>query len=138
MTQVSSDVTQPPSSNVERFAYFWSHPDTDLLQGSFTDDVVGHFPGDPEPVRGPDAYIARVGRFLEALPDLRIEVADYAANGNVTFIRWLARPTGPDGPVEFGGMDCIRLRDGLVAENHVAFDPALFDDAVSRATGRSP
>lgn len=130
--QTASTAAEPTVSIVDRFAYFWSNPDTALLQGGLAEDVVGHFPGDTEPVRGPDAYIARVGRYLEALPGLRIEVADHATNGDVTFIRWLARPTGPDGAVEFGGIDCIRLRDGLVAENHVAFDPSLFDAAVSR------
>lgn len=135
--QTATTEARTQASIVERFAYFWSHPDTALLQGGLAEDVVGHFPGDPEPVRGPDAYIARVGRYLDALPDLRIEVADYSTNGDVTFIRWLARPAGPDGPVEFGGIDCIRLRDGLVAENYVAFDPTQFDAAVSRLRDRA-
>lgn len=130
--QTASTAAEPEISMVDRFAYFWSNPDTALLQGGLAQDVVGHFPGDPEPVRGRDAYIERVGRYLEALPGLRIEVADHATNGDLTFIRWLARPAGPDGPTEFGGIDCIRLRDGLVAENYVAFDPAQFEAAVSR------
>jgi ketosteroid isomerase-like protein len=130
MTQQATDTKRPDT--VERFAYFWSHPDVRLLEDSFTDDVVGHFPGDAEPIRGPHVYIARIAAFLEALPGLRIEVADYASEGDVTFIRWLARPSGSDGPVEFGGIDCIRSRDGKVCENHVAFDSAAFEAAVTR------
>jgi hypothetical protein len=129
MTQSTANAA-PRNSTVERFAYFWSHPDTKLLHGSFTDDAVGHFPGDPEPVRGPDAYIARIGQILDQLPDVRVEVAEYAVNGDITFIRWLARPRGADGPVEFCGIDCIRNRGDLVCENFVVFDTALFEAAV--------
>jgi ketosteroid isomerase-like protein len=127
----TTEQAQPRSETVERFAYFWQHPDAKLLKGSFADDVVAYFPGDPEPMRGPEAYIARIGQFLEALPDMRIEVADYATNGDVTFIRWLARPGGSGSPIEFGGIDCIRARDGKVCENYVSFDPNQFEAAVA-------
>jgi hypothetical protein len=128
MTEGTTTVERPANrgATVERFAYFWASPDTALLQGSFTEDVAGYFPGDPEPARGPDAYIARVGRFLELLPDLRLEVAEYATNGEFTFIRWTATATGTRGPFEFSGMDRIRTRGELVSENIVVFDTALF------------
>jgi len=111
-------------ATVERFAYFWANPDTALLQGAFTEDVEGYFPGDPEPARGPEAYIARIGQFQELLPGLRLEVAEHATNGEFTFIRWVARATGANGPFEFSWMDRVRTRAELVAENIVIFDTA--------------
>jgi len=60
------------------------------------------------------------------LPGLHLEVAEYATNGEFTFIRWIARAAGAKGPFEFSGMDRIRVRDGLVAENIVVFDTAQF------------
>ena len=66
----------------------------------FADDVVGDWPGDPEPVRGFAAYKARIAQLLDAVPDLTLEVAEHATNGNLIFIRWIARGTGAEGPFE--------------------------------------
>ena len=54
---------------------------------------------------------------LQRLPDLRLEVAEHATNGDVTFVRWIMHATGAHGPFELSGVDRIRLRDGLVCEN---------------------
>src|SRR5439155_23594222 len=83
--------------------------------------IVGHFSGDPEPVRGRDAYVARIAQFLQLLPVLRLEVAEYATNGEVHFIRWTGRATGAKGPVELSGIDRIRVQDVLFTENFVVF-----------------
>jgi hypothetical protein len=121
---------QPRNATVEMFAGFWANPDASVIPGALAEDVVGHFPGEPRPVRGPAAYTAWVARVLELLPDLRLEVAEHAANGEFTFIRWIARARGANGTFEFSGMDRIRVRDGLVKENIVVFDTALFEKLV--------
>ncbi len=127
MTQATAPVTeQPRSPMVEGFARFWANPDPKVLPPLLAEDVVGHFPGDAEPVRGRDAYVAWIARLLELLPDLRLEVAEHATNGEFHFIRWIARATGAKGPFEFSGIDRIRVRDGLVTENYVVFDTARF------------
>jgi len=46
--------------------------------------------------------------------------------GEFHFIRWIARATGPKGPLEMSGIDRIRVTNGLVKENHVVFDTARF------------
>jgi hypothetical protein len=117
---------------VEMFARFWANPDPSVLPVALAKDVVGYFPGDREPVRGVAAYIARINEFLELLPDLRLEVAEYATNGELTFIRWIARATGPNGKVELSGIDRIRVQDGLVKENVVVFDTAEMNRLVGR------
>lgn len=127
MTQATTNVAeQPRSPTVEGFSRFWANPNLTLLAPGLAQDVVGRFPGDPAPVRGRDAYVARIAQFLELLPDLRLEVAEHAANGEFHFIRWIARATGAKGSLEFSGIDRIRVRDGLVTENIVVFDTALF------------
>src|SRR5439155_26345912 len=65
-------------------------------------------------------------QFLQLLPDLRLEVAEYATNGEFHFIRWIGRATGAKGPVELSGIDRIRVQDGLFTENFVVFDTARF------------
>jgi ketosteroid isomerase-like protein len=127
MTQATSRVAeQARSPMVEGFARFWANPDPTVLPPLLAEDVVGYFPGDPEPVRGRDAYVAKIAQFLQLLPDLRLEVAEHATNGEFHFIRWIARANGGKGPLELSGIDRIRVRDGLVAENFVVFDTARF------------
>jgi hypothetical protein len=128
MTQAVA--ARPPT--VEGFARFWANPDPAVLPPALAPDVVGYFPGDPEPVRGIANYVARIGHFLDLLPDLRLEVAEYATNGELTFIRWIARATGVNGKFEFSGMDRIRVQAGLVKENIVVFDTAQFDRLIGR------
>ena len=108
--------------SVEGFAKFWANPDPDLVAPLVTDDVVGYWPGEDEPVRGVAAYTQAIAEILELLPDMRLEVAEHATNGEFTFVRWIMHATGPIGPFTFTGIDRIRLRDGLVAENVIRFD----------------
>lgn len=111
-----------PGWSVETFAAFWDNPDPSLVRHAVTDDVVGDWPGDPEPVRGAQAYADRIAQVLERVPDLRLEVAEHAANGEFVFVRWIAHGTGARGPIEgLSGIDRIRLRDGLVAENIIRY-----------------
>jgi SnoaL-like domain len=127
MTQPTAHPTQQaPSPTVQGFAHFWANPNLSMLPAALAEDVVGHFPGDAEPVQGRDNYIARIGRFLDLVPSLRLTVAEHATNGDSTFIRWIARGTGAAGAFEFSGIDRIKVRDGLVVENVVVFDTAVF------------
>jgi hypothetical protein len=127
MAKAATPVTdQPRSPMVEGFARFWANPDPTVLPPLLAEDVVGHFPGDAEPVRGREAYVAKIAHFLQLLPDLRLEVAEHATNGEYHFIRWIARATGAKGPVQLTGIDRIRVHVGLVTENYVVFDTARF------------
>jgi ketosteroid isomerase-like protein len=129
MTQTSATVAEPPrSATVEGFARFWANPNPAVLPPLLAEDVVGHFPGEAEPIRGREAYVAKIAQFLEMLPDLRLEVADHATTGGHHFIRWIARATGAKGPFEFSGIDRIEMREGLVRENYVVFDTARLQE----------
>jgi hypothetical protein len=136
MTPPNLTSPPPPSEvrfSVDHFAAFWDNPDPALVHQVVTDDVVGDWPGDPEPVRGVEAYTERIAEVLREIPDLRLEVAEHASNGPFMFIRWIAHGTGAAGPIELTGIDRIRLRDGRVAENIIRYDTAAFATAVGRA-----
>jgi SnoaL-like protein len=121
-----STVRQPGWS-VETFEAFWSNPDPSLVPGALTEEVVGYWAGRAEPVRGRDAYTRCIARIVEALPDMRLEVAEQAQNGEFTFIRWIMHATGRQGAFQFSGIDRVRTRGPLVAENVIVFDTAEFE-----------
>jgi hypothetical protein len=113
--------------SVDSFEAFWSHPDPTFVPGALTEDVVGYWAGRDEPVRGPEEYTRCIAELVEALPDVRLEVAEQAHSGDLTFIRWIMHATGRHGPFEFSGIDRVRTRGLLVAENVIVFDTAEFE-----------
>lgn len=92
-----------------------------------TDNVVGHWAGRDEPVRGREDYTACIAALLTALPDVRLDVAEHARDGDYTFVRWIMHATGRLGRFEMTGIDRIRQRDGQVAENVIVFDTNAFE-----------
>jgi len=118
--------------SVDDFARFWAQPNPALVPQAVTSDVVGHWPGADEPVRGVAAYAERIGQVLAVIPDLRLEVIEHATNGDLLFIHWRAHGTGAAGAFAMSGIDRIRLRDGRVAENVIVFDTQRFQDLIGR------
>jgi ketosteroid isomerase-like protein len=119
-------ISEHPSSlrlSIEHWAALWANPHPELAARVVTPDVVGYCPGDTEPVRGVTQYKQRIARVVQRFPDLRLEVAEHASNGDFLFVRWIARCTGPEGRLTFSGVDRIQLRDGLVKEIRTYFDP---------------
>lgn len=127
MTTNDTATRPTPAWSVEGFARFWDRPDTALVPAVLAPDVVGHWPGVDEAVRGREAYTAQIDRLLALLPDLRLDVAEHATNGEFTFVRWVMHATGRFGPFEMTGIDRIRVEDGLVAENVIVYDTARFE-----------
>jgi len=116
-----------PVDLVTGFESFWSRPDAEYIQRFLTKDVVGHWPGRTEPVRGPAAYAACIGGIIDALPGVRLRIAEHAVTGNLIFIRWIMHADGPAGPFQLTGFDRVRGRRGKVAENIIVFDTAAFE-----------
>jgi len=120
-----------PRFGVEHFAAFWDAPDLSQAGVVLHPEVSGDWPGDPEPVRGLDAYVERIAEVLDRVPDLRLDVLEHAENDDVLFIHWRATGTGRTGPFEFDGVDRIRIgADGRVVDNVIRFDTARFEELV--------
>lgn len=118
--------------SVRSFEAFWSSPEPSRVPASLTEDIVGHWAGREEPARGRAEYTGCIAALVDALPDVRVSVAEHAQSGEFTFIRWIMRATGAHGPFEIGGIDRVRVRDGRVAENFVVVDTAAFEDRSGR------
>jgi hypothetical protein len=116
-----------PAFTAQAFAAFWADPDpAHITADPFVPEVVGYWP-DTE-VHGVEAYTARLKELLALLPDLRLEMAEHADNGEHIFVRWIMRATGRHGAFELGGVDRIKTTpDGLIAENRIYFDTKRFE-----------
>jgi hypothetical protein len=126
-TDAATQEQQRTGWTAERFGAFWSDPNPAYTAAALTDDVVGHWPGLEEPVRGKEDYTRCIADLVQALPGMYLEVGEHAYNGEFAFVRWIMHATGALGPFELGGIDRVRLRDGKVAENVIAFDTAAFE-----------
>jgi hypothetical protein len=133
-TQSTSGATtldSTPMFSAELFAAFWAAPDLSRGMNILADDIIGYWPGDPEPVRGVEAYAGKIAELLTAAPDLRLELVDSAtvpgaAEGEqLVFLHYIGRGTGPDGPFEIRGLDRVRTRNGRVVENVIRYEPVF-------------
>ncbi len=124
-----TDTTTTPRFSAEMFAEFWAAPDMSQGMDILAQDIVGYWPGDPEPVRGLPAYLAKIERLLTSYPDLHLQVVDSATvPGNdhgdeLVFLHYVGTATGPTGPFTFRGLDRVRTRNGMVVENVIRYDP---------------
>jgi SnoaL-like domain len=127
----STTATTTLRFSAELWAAFWAAPDMSRGMDILTDDIIGYWPGDPEPVRGFKAYTQKIADLLTAAPDLHLELVDSAtaagdADGEeLFFLHYIGRGTGPDGPFEIRGLDRVRTRDGMVVENVIRYEPVF-------------
>ena len=123
---MTTPATQPEGFSAAAFAAFWADPNPEhVTRDAFIEDVVGYWPDTV--LHGVDDYMRRLKELLALLPDLRLEVAEHADNGDHIFVRWIMRATGRRGPFELHGVDRIKTREGLIAENLIVFDTRRFE-----------
>jgi hypothetical protein len=108
----------------------WANPDPARVTARIpliaSADIAGYWPRTTHPVRGPKEYAQRIVDLLTFIPDFRAELVESATNGDVMFIRWIARGTGPDGRFEAVGCDRLIVPNGYVAENLILSDHPIF------------
>ena len=128
----------PQGWSVESWQRFWAAPSAEVARARIptivAPDVTATWPRSTRRVQGAADYAARVVALLVLVPDLRLDCAEQARQGDIVFIRWSARGTGPDGPFCGIGTDRIRLRDGLVIDNLIMSDLPVFE-ALARTAG---
>ena len=121
---------------INTFRTFWAKPDRTRLPAVLdilTDDIIGYWPRPIGVVRGPRPYMQVIADILNACPDFSLVAPDYAAAGDLHFVRWVATGTGPDGRFEANGCDRLRTRGGLVCENYVFCDHPFFARVAERS-----
>lgn len=124
--------TTPTRFSAELWAAYWAAPAMSHGADILAADIVGYWPGEPEPVHGLAAYTAKIADLLGAVPDLRLQLIDSAtvpgaqAGEELVFLHYTGEGTGPNGPFSIRGLDRVRVRDGLVVENVIRYDPTEF------------
>jgi steroid delta-isomerase-like uncharacterized protein len=94
-------------------------------------NVVAHFPGLPQPVRGLEGLLQLNRVYHTGFPDLNIKIEDMVAEGNKVVARYVIRathqgdfqgipPTGKQ--ITVAGMSLFHLEGGKVAEEWDSFD----------------
>ena len=123
-----TDTLSQPTFTAEMWAAFWAAPKMSGIGDILADDIVGYWQGEPKPVRGRQAYAAKIAELIAATPDLRLELIDSATvpgsapGEQLVFLHYVGQGTGPDGPFAIRGLDRVRTRDGIVVENVIRYD----------------
>ena len=108
---------------VERFSEVWRSPEPDAFAAFWHSDGKLFHPTMEEPI--PSSEIpAYIGRVQEVLPDIRLRVRHWAAQGDVVFVEWTASATALSSPVSWDGVDRFTLHGERATEGVAYFDSA--------------
>jgi steroid delta-isomerase-like uncharacterized protein len=114
---------------VKWFDEVWNKGRSDAIAEMFDAGGVAHGLGDE--IHGPEEFKAFHGKFLEAMPDLRIEVDELIAEGDKVAYRFTATGThrgdslgfaATNRGARFMGMGSIVIRDGKIVEGWNVMD----------------
>jgi len=118
---------------LERFKECWGIPAR--FAALYHPEAAIRSPVFRRPVRGSEVADA-VARTRSLLPDVRLDVRDWAARGDVLFIEWEITATVAGEPFGWPGLSRFTLRDGRAIEELVCFDTlplwARLDPTMSR------
>jgi steroid delta-isomerase-like uncharacterized protein len=105
------------------FEEVWNARRDDAIDELMTPDSLGHVEGGD--VRGPEGFRKMQAGFLNALPDIQIDVEDVLSEGDRAAVRWHAHGThAGDGfgfaatqnRVEMRGTTWLIVREGKIVE----------------------
>lgn len=102
-----------------------------VIDEALATDYVGHTPGTPEGIRGPEEFKQYVQNLREAFPDLSVTIEDRMVNEEAIVDRYRLRgthdgdfkgiaPTGTE--VEFTGIAIHYVDDGEIRKDVSEFD----------------
>ena len=109
----------------------WNRGDLDACDEILASDYTGIIPGQPGPIRGPEAFKQMVAVYRGGFPDVHLTVDDVFATGDRVAVRWVSRGTNsgammgmpPTGrAMEVMGISLFQVVDGKVAWEWEGFD----------------
>ena len=112
---------------MQRFLEFINTGSETLANELIAQDAVFNVPGHPEPMRGPEGYLAIVGMMREGFPDIQWRLDEMVAEGDKVAMRFTMKgthrgtfvgvpPTGKT--IEAQSMAFYRLSGGQIVGEH--------------------
>jgi steroid delta-isomerase-like uncharacterized protein len=112
---------------MQRFLEFINTASATLANELIASDAIFHVPGRPEPMRGPEGYLAIIEMMRGGFPDIQWTLEEMIAEGDKIAVRFTMRgthqgsffgvpPTGKTIAVQ--AMNFYRLSDGKIVEEH--------------------
>ena len=119
----------PVEVNRQWYEEMWNGRREELIDVLMSADAVAHGLG-PEPIKGSGAFKPFFRAFVQALPDMKINIVRVVADGDIvaTHIHTTGTHTGEAlGPatnkaIAFDGMIFARVRNGQIVEGWNCFD----------------
>jgi len=144
MSPTDSATRAPVEILREVFEETLNRRDADALVPLWGEEIVEVFPH--ATLRGRDEVRNYFAETFAALPDFQMEPERIVGEGEIVFVKWRLTGTfsgaswmgiAPTGTrLELRGMDCITVRNGLVAHNFVIFDQASFARQIGMLPGQ--
>ena len=119
---------------VDRFEAAWREPLT-RFAALFDDEGTLLQQGMERPITR-DEIPTHLAHVRSLIPDQRIEVRRWAANGNDVFIEWRAAATFRGEPLSWDGASRFTLREGLIVEEIAYFDTLPLRARIDPSLGR--
>jgi hypothetical protein len=122
------------------FQEVWCDGRAETIRELFATDGLAHGIG-PEPMRGPDAFLAFWNGFRATFSDIHVAVHAEVDEGPLTYVRCTATMRFRGHPVALDGGSLVRVHQGQIAECWNLWDfagllvgmGALPPDAIARA-----
>jgi steroid delta-isomerase-like uncharacterized protein len=111
---------------MRRFVEFINTASEKFAAELISPDAIFYVPGRPEPIRGPDGYLAIIGMMRGGFPDIQWTLEEMISEGDKVAARFTMRgmqhrgtffgvpPTGK--PIEVQAMNFYRLSGGQLVE----------------------
>lgn len=129
----------PKDISLSWFEDVWNRRSFDLASELFPDSGVAHIEGGGQ-LKGSEDFLAYQREFLDAFPDMKVNVLGAIEDGNDVCVRWevTATHTGsalgyaPTGKtVKFSGMTWHRIIDGKIVEGWDAWNQAALFESLA-------
>ena len=119
----------------------WNSHDPEAVAGYFAEDGVRHWQvvlppmiGGPTRFQGRAEIASGVKAFMDAVPDMRVELDNVVETDFGAILEWRVRAThtgswddwgGQGEDVDLPGVSFYRIVDGAIAEERMHFDPDM-------------
>nr|WKF59992.1 hypothetical protein HUO10_004503 [Paraburkholderia busanensis] len=121
---------------VQRFAEEWQNPVADNLRSLMHSDTRNLIPPMTEPADR-EGVVEHFRQVLMQLPDLKVDVLQWAPTGDAVMIEWQASATVAGQPLSWRGVDRFNLRGDRMYQGQVYWDTRRVAEQVADAVQRA-